>query len=201
MGIFRVPLPKNEPILNYAPGSAERALLEKELAHLKANPFEIPLVIGGADVTTGKKVDIFCPHNLKQKLGFYYQGSDVEVKKAVECALEAQKSWEHMPWEHRAAIFLKAAELLAGPHRHKMNAATMLAHSKNIYQAEIDAVCELVDFWRFNAYYMQQIYEIQPNNAQGIWDRLDHRPLEGFIYAVQFRVYQRQPADGPGHDG
>ncbi len=184
MSIFQVPFPVNEPILNYAPGSPERAQLEKELAALKANPCEIPLVIGGKDVKTGKKVDILCPHNLKKKLGFYYQGGEDEVKKAVDSAIEAQKSWEHMPWEHRASIFLKAAALLAGPYRHKMNAATMLAHSKNIFQAEIDAVCELVDFWRFNAYYMQQIYEIQPGNAPGIWDRLDHRPLEGFIFAV-----------------
>ncbi len=184
MGIFRVPIPQNEPILNYAPRSPERAALEKELAWLKENPFEIPLVVGGEEITTNKKVDIFCPHNLKQKLGFYYQGDENHVKRAVDCAVETQKSWEHMPWEHRASIFLKAAELLAGPYRHKMNAATMLAHSKNIFQAEIDAVCELVDFWRFNAYYMQQIYEIQPGNAPMIWDRLDHRPLEGFVFAV-----------------
>ncbi|UCG61435.1 MAG: L-glutamate gamma-semialdehyde dehydrogenase [Candidatus Zixiibacteriota bacterium] len=184
MSIFQVPFPKNEPILDYAPGSPERAELEKELAALKANPCEIPLVIGGKEIKTGKKVDIACPHKLSQKLGFYYQGGEGEVTKAVDCALEAQKSWEHMPWEHRASIFLKAAELLAGPYRHKMNAATMLAHSKTIFQAEIDAVCELVDFWRFNAFYMQQIYEIQPGNAPGIWDRLDHRPLEGFVFAV-----------------
>jgi len=184
MGIFRVPLPKNEPVLSYAPKTAERAQLEKELAYLKANPIEIPLVIGGQEIKTAKKVEVAAPHNLKLKLGTYYQGGEGEVKKAVDTALEAQKSWEHMPWEHRAAIFLKAADLLAGPYRHKINAATMLAHSKNIFQAEIDAVCELADFWRFNAYYMQQIYEIQPDNAPMIWDRLDHRPLEGFIFAV-----------------
>ncbi|MEW6411034.1 MAG: L-glutamate gamma-semialdehyde dehydrogenase [Candidatus Zixiibacteriota bacterium] len=184
MGIYRVPPPKNEPILAYAPGSPERAKLVKELAQLKANPLEIPLVINGRDVKTDKKIEITSPHNHSLKLGFYYQGSEAEVKKAVDAAIEAQKSWEHMPWEHRAAIFLKAADLLAGSYRHKMNAATMLAHSKTIFQAEIDCVCELVDFWRFNAYYMQQIYEIQPESAPMIWDRLDHRPLEGFIFAV-----------------
>ena len=184
MGIFKVPTPKNEPILAYTPGSPERAELEKELKFLKENPIDIPMFIGGEEVTTAKKIDIFSPHNLKQKLGAYYQGSEGEVKKAVETALLAQNGWEHTPWEHRAAIFLKAAELLAGPYRHKMNAATMLAHSKNIYQAEIDAVCELVDFLRYNAYYMQEIYHNQPGNAPGIWDRLDHRPLEGFIFAV-----------------
>ena len=184
MSIFRVPLPKNEPILSYIPGSPEHTELLKELTDLKANPFEIPMFIGGKEVKTDKKIDIFSPHNLSLKLGFYYQGGESEVKVAVDQAMEAQKSWEYMPWEHRAAIFLKAAELLAGPYRHKMNAATMLAHSKNVYQAEIDAVCELVDFWRFNAYYMQQIYEIQPGSAPQIWDRLDHRPLEGFVFAV-----------------
>ncbi len=184
MGIFKVPMPQNEPILNYAPGSSERAALEIELKKLKENPVEIPMFIDGKEVTTDTKVDIFAPHNLSLKLGFYYQGGEAEVKQAVDAALEAQTSWEATPWEHRAAIFLKAAELLAGPYRHHMNAATMLAHSKNIYQAEIDAVCELVDFFRFNAYYMQEIYHNQPGNAPMIWDRTDHRPLEGFIFAV-----------------
>ncbi len=184
MGIFKVPMPKNEPILNYAPGSAERAVLEIELKKLKNNPVEIPMFIGGEEIKTDTKVDIFAPHNHKLKLGFYYQGGEAEVQKAVDSALQAQNGWEATPWEHRAAIFLKAADLLAGPYRHKMNAATMLAHSKNIYQAEIDAVCELVDFFRYNAYYMQEIYHNQPGNAPGIWDRLDHRPLEGFIFAV-----------------
>ena len=184
MGIFRIPFPKNEPILNYAPGSSERAELTKALSELKANPMEIPMVIGGKEIKTDKKIDICSPHKLSQKLGFYYQGGESDVKAAVDSALTAQNGWEHTPWEHRAAIFLKAADLLAGPYRHIMNAATMLAHSKTIYQAEIDAVCELVDFFRFNAYYMMQIYQNQPENAPGIWDRLDHRPLEGFVFAV-----------------
>lgn len=184
MGIFRVPLPKNEPVRDYAAGSKDRAELEKAIAELKANPVEIPMVINGQEIKTDKKIDIFSPHDLSLKLGFYYQGSEADVKTAVDSALEAQNGWEHTPWEHRAAIFLKAADLLAGPYRHKMNAATMLAHSKNIFQAEIDAVCELVDFFRFNAYYMQQIYENQPDSAPGIWDRQEQRPLEGFIFAV-----------------
>ncbi len=184
MSRFNVPYPENEPILNYAPGSPERAELQKALANLKANQIEIPLVINGKEVMTDKKIDITAPHNHNLKLGFYYQGGEEEVAAAVEAAVEAQKTWALVPWEHRAAIFLKAADLLAGPYRHIMNAATMLAHSKTIYQAEIDAVCELVDFWRFNVHYMQEIYEIQPESAPGIWDRLDHRPLEGFIFAV-----------------
>ena len=184
MGIFRVPMPNNEPILDYAPGSAERTALEKELQYLKNNPVEIPMVIDGQDVKTETEIDIFAPHNHKLKLGFYYQGGKAEVQQAVNSALKAQKGWEATPWEHRAATFLKAAALLAGPYRHRMNAATMLAHSKNIFQAEIDAVCELVDFFRFNAYYMQEIYNNQPGNSPGVWNSTDHRPLEGFIFAV-----------------
>jgi len=184
MSSFRVPVPQNEPVLNYVPGSPEHVLLQQALDTLKNNPIEIPMVINGKEVTTGTKIDITSPHNHDLKLGAYSQGDANDVKSAVDAALEAQKTWALVPWEHRAAIFLKAAELLAGPYRHIMNAATMLAHSKNIYQAEIDAVCELVDFWRFNAFYMQQIYEVQPESARGIWDRMDHRPLEGFVFAV-----------------
>ena len=184
MSIYNIPVPENEPILDYAPGSPEKIELEKALAELKANPVEIPMFINGEEVRTDTKIEITSPHNHNLKLGFYYQGGEAEVKKAVDSALEAQKTWALVPWEHRAAIFLKAAELIAGPYRAKINAATMLAHSKNIFQAEIDAVCELVDFLRFNAYYMQQIYEIQPESAPMIWDRLEHRPLEGFIFAV-----------------
>ena len=184
MSIFRVPPPKNEPVRDYAPGSADRAALTKALAELKSKPLDIPLVIGGRPVATGKKIEVRSPHNLKLVLGHYHQGGAAEVKQAVEAALEAQITWAHMPWEHRAAIFLKAADLLTGPYRHIMNAATMLAHSKTIYQAEIDGVCELADFWRFNVAYMQQIYEFQPNSSPTVWNRLDHRPLEGFIFTV-----------------
>lgn len=184
MSVFQVPYPVNEPIKSYAPGTVERAELEVALEYLKANPVEIPMVIDGEDVKTDKKIIITAPHNHEMNLGYYYQGGESDVKDAVDTAMGAYKTWSMVPWEHRAAIFLKAADLLAGPYRAIVNAATMLAHSKNIYQAEIDAVCELVDFWRYNAYYMNEIYKVQPGNAPTIWDRLDHRPLEGFVFAV-----------------
>lgn len=184
MGIYRVPPPKNEPVMSYAPGSAEREGIKKALAELKANPVEIPMYINGQEVRAGKKLEIRSPHNHNLVLGHYWQGGETEVKAAVDASMEAAKTWAYMPWEQRAAIFLKAAELMAGPYRYTMNAAAMLAHSKNIFQAEIDAVCELVDFFRFNAHFMQQIYDIQPLSSAGIWDRTDHRPLEGFIFAV-----------------
>ncbi|MEW5796769.1 MAG: L-glutamate gamma-semialdehyde dehydrogenase [Candidatus Zixiibacteriota bacterium] len=184
MSLFRVPEPKNEPVRDYAPGSADRAALVKAIAELKAHPIEITSIIGGKEIKGGKKIEIRCPHNFKQLLGYYYQVTQAEVKQAVDSALEAQITWAHMPWEHRAAIFLKAADLLTGPYRHISNAACMLAHSKTIFQAEIDAVCELADFWRFNAYYMQQIYEFQPASSPTVWNRTDHRPLEGFIFCV-----------------
>jgi len=182
--MYRVPVPQNEPILSYAPRSPERAELEKALTELKAQTLEIPMVINGEEVKTDTKIEIRSPHKHSQLLGYYYQGGEKEVQRAVESAVEAQKTWAHMPWEQRSAIFLKAADLIAGPYRHMINAATMLAHSKTIFQAEIDAVCELVDFYRFNCYFAQQIYNIQPDNAPHIWDRLDHRPLEGFVFAV-----------------
>lgn len=184
MGIYRVPAPRNEPVLNYAPGSPERKAIQQALAELKSKPLDIPMLINGREVRTGQKLPISSPHNHKLVLGHYYQGGKPEIESAIETALSAQQQWSDIPWEHRAAIFLKAAELLAGPYRYIMNAAAMLAHSKNIFQAEIDAACELIDFWRFNAFYMQEIYDIQPGNANGIWDRMDHRPLEGFIFAV-----------------
>jgi 1-pyrroline-5-carboxylate dehydrogenase len=179
-----VPTPVNEPVRDYAPGSADRTALKAALAELKKNPLAIPMMIGGKPMTTSKQVAIRAPHNHKLVLGHYYQGGAKEIRAAVSAATRAQRTWAEMPWEHRAAIFLKAADLLAGPYRHVVNAATMLAHSKTIFQAEIDAVCELVDFWRFNAHFMQQIYDVQPQSSRGIWDRMDHRPLEGFVFAV-----------------
>ncbi|MBD3401856.1 L-glutamate gamma-semialdehyde dehydrogenase [candidate division GN15 bacterium] len=184
MGIFRVPTPKNEPNLGYGPGSPERKRLEAELKRLKSQKFEIPLVINGEDVTAKDQIEIRSPHKLDQVLGSYHQGGAEEVKKAVDAALEAQKTWQHVPWEHRAAIFLKIADLIAGPYRETMNAACMLAHSKTIHQAEIDAVCELVDFLRFNVYYMTEIYRMQPISSDTVWNRVDYRPLEGFVFAV-----------------
>lgn len=184
MSNFRVPMPVNEPIHSYAPGSDDHKALMQALQQLKEGPLDIPMVIDGNDVVTDKKIEIKSPHNHSLTLGHYYQGGADEVKSAIDSAVKSQTTWAHFPWNHRAAIFLKAADLLAGTYRHVMNAATMLAHSKNVFQAEIDAVCELVDFWRFNAYYMQQIYDIQPGSAPMIWDRIDHRPLEGFVFAV-----------------
>ncbi|MEW5994902.1 MAG: L-glutamate gamma-semialdehyde dehydrogenase [Candidatus Zixiibacteriota bacterium] len=182
--MYRVPTPNNEPVRSYAPGTSDRAELEKALKELKKQQFDIPMVIGGEEIRTDAKIEIRSPHRHPQVLGQYHQGTEKEVALAVEAALEAQKTWAHTPWEQRAAVFLKAADLLAGPYRHIMNAATMLAHSKTIFQAEIDGVCELVDFWRFNCYFAQQIYDIQPTNAPQVWDRIDHRPLEGFVFAV-----------------
>jgi 1-pyrroline-5-carboxylate dehydrogenase len=171
-------------VRDYAPGSADRAALELALADLARHPIEIPMMIGGQAVATGQRTAIRAPHNHRLLLGHYHMGGKTEIKAAVAAALKAQASWAALPWQHRAAIFLKAADLLTGPYRHYMNAATMLAHSKNIFQAEIDAVCELADFWRFNAHFMQQIFDVQPESPRGVWNRTDHRPLEGFIFAV-----------------
>jgi 1-pyrroline-5-carboxylate dehydrogenase len=184
MSSFRVPQPENEPVRSYEPGSPDHAALTAALAALKQSPLEIPLVIGGKAITTGKRIAITAPHNHELVLGRYHQGGVPEIKAAVAAALKAQRTWMDLPWEHRAAVFLKAADLLTGPYRHTMNAATMLAHSKNVYQAEIDCVCELADFWRFNAHFMQQIHALQPQSSSGTWNRTEHRPLEGFVFAV-----------------
>jgi 1-pyrroline-5-carboxylate dehydrogenase len=185
MGNYRIAEPKNEPIYGYAPGSPEREKLKAALAELKSQQIEIPLVIDGKEIRTEKKVPITAPHDHSLVLGYAYHGTRQETQLAIDSALKAHLTWAAMPKHHRAAIFLKAADLLAGKYRYIVNAATMLAHSKNAYQAEIDAVCELVDFFRFNAYYMQTICDLQPINPDpAIWNRLDYRPLEGFIFAV-----------------
>ncbi|MCJ7507154.1 MAG: L-glutamate gamma-semialdehyde dehydrogenase [candidate division Zixibacteria bacterium] len=182
---YRIPQPTNEPVKSYAPGSPEREMLKKALGELKSKQIEVPLVIDGKEIRTDKKVKITAPHDHNLVLGYAYHGTKKEFQMAIDSALKAQKMWATMPTEQRVAIFLKAADLLAGPYRYIMNAATMLAHSKNAFQAEIDAVCELVDFFRFNAYYMQMISDIQPINPDPtIWNRLDYRPLEGFIFAI-----------------
>ncbi len=182
--IFRVPKAINEPIKGYAPGSPERAALKRAIADLKSTTVDIPMFIGGKEVRTGKTVSIHPPHELKHTLGVYHQGDGTHVAQAIAAALEAKAQWENTSWEERAAIFLKAAELLAGPYRYKMNAATMLGQSKNPFQAEIDAACELIDFWRFNAEFMQQVYTDQPESAAGTWNRMEHRALEGFVFAL-----------------
>ncbi|PKK83623.1 MAG: 1-pyrroline-5-carboxylate dehydrogenase [candidate division Zixibacteria bacterium HGW-Zixibacteria-1] len=184
MGNFKVPIPKNEPVLDYKPGSAERAGIDKAVADLKAQKIDVPMVIGGQEIRVGDPIKITSPHDHSLELGQYYQGGKEQIEMAINAAAKAKKDWEFLPWEEKAAIFLKAADLLTGPYRYKMNAATMLAHSKSIFQAEIDAVCELADFFRYNVYYAEQIFNMQPDNAKGIWDRLDYRPLEGFIFAV-----------------
>ncbi len=181
---FFVPEPSNEPILNYAPGSPERAELKAKLEELKSQQIEAPLIIGGKEVRSGKTAELRVPHDHSLKLGVYHKAGEKEVQMAVEAALEAQKTWANMPWEHRVSIFLKAAELLAGPWRATLNAATMLGQSKTVFQAEIDAACELIDFWRFNAYYLTQLMAEQPESAPGIWNRVEYRPLEGFVFAV-----------------
>jgi 1-pyrroline-5-carboxylate dehydrogenase len=184
-GFFSVPQPQNEPVLNYGPGSAERKALKTALEEARAKVVAIPMYIGGQEVHTGKQLEIRPPHDHQHLLATFPEGDAATVTAAIDAALAAKANWENLPWEQRAAIFLKAADLLAGPYRAKVNAATMLGQSKNAYQAEIDAACELIDFLRFNVYYMTEIYAQQPPiNPKGIWNRLEQRPLEGFVFAL-----------------
>ncbi len=183
-GIFHIPEPKNEPIKSYGPKSEEKTKLKEEIKRQKSQPIEIPLIIGGKEIRTGNMGKAVCPHNHGHILANYHRAGKEEAHLAVKSALAAKDEWELMPYESRAAIFLKAAELLAGKYRYVINAATMLNQSKNAYQAEIDSACELIDFWRFNPYWAQFIYSQQPNNLQGIWNRMEHRPLEGFVFAI-----------------
>ena len=182
--MFTTPHPINEPILGYAPGSPEKTALKAKLAELGGSVLDIPLVIGGKEVRTGKTIDVTSPHDHRKLLAKVHQAGPAEVKAAVASAVEAQKWWQHTKWEDRAAIFLKAADLLAGPWRATITAATMWGQSKTAHQAEIDASCELIDFWRFNVHYAERLYQEQPISDKGMWNRLDHRPLEGFIYAI-----------------
>ena len=182
--ISQVPFPTNEPILSYAPGSNERQEVQKLYRQLYKANIDIPMRIGSRDIRSGIIANMNPPHDHKHSLGTYHKAEAKHVKEAIEASLKAKKAWSKMHWESRASIFLKAAELVAGPYRAKINAATMLAQSKTIHQAEIDAACEYIDFLRFNAYFMQEIYENQPENSQGIWNRISYRPLEGFVYAV-----------------
>jgi len=182
--IFEVPFPTNEPILAYAPNSKEKAELKKALEELAKNPVEIPLMIGSEAVKTGDVEEIRSPHNKSLVLGKYHKAGEKEIKKIIEVALEARKKWSEMEWYDRASIFLRSAELLATKYRYIMNAATMHGQSKTAFQAEIDSACELIDFLRFNTYYMQEIYKEQPWSSKGIWNRVEYRPMEGFIFAV-----------------
>lgn len=181
---FKVPLPVNEPVKSYKPGSPEREELKKKIAELKSQQVEIPLIIGGKEIRTGNTEEIRIPHNHSHILGVYHKASKKEVDMAIEAALEARKEWAEMPWEHRVSVFLKMAELLAGPWRATLNAATMLGQSKTVHQAEIDSAAELVDFYRFNSYYFAKLMEDQPFSSAGIWNRMEYRPLEGYIFAV-----------------
>jgi 1-pyrroline-5-carboxylate dehydrogenase len=182
--IFNVPQVFNEAVLNYAPGSPEKIALKSALAEAQNGHRDIAMTIGGKAVSTENKVAITPPHEHKHVIGHFSKGNSKHVSMAVEAALKAKKDWENMGWHHRAAIFLKAADLLSGPYRQKMNASTMLAQSKNAYQSEIDAVAELADFWRFNVQFMTDLYQNQPISARGQWNRLDYRPLEGFVFAL-----------------
>jgi len=183
-GFFVVPTPVNEPILNYAPGSKERELLKAAIAEARAKTLDIPMYIGGEEVRSGKTVSIHPPHDHQHTLGHYHQGDKSHIEAAINAALKAKTDWANMPWEQRAAIFLKAAELIAGPYRYKLNAATMLGQSKNAFQAEIDSACEIIDFLRYNVQYMSEIYAQQVGSAKGIWNRIEQRPLEGFVFAL-----------------
>lgn len=182
--IFTLKRPENEPVLSYKPGSKERKELKEKMAELKEEVVEIPLIIGGKEVKTGDLGEIRIPHDHKHLLAKYHKAGEKEVKMAIEAAREAKYEWENTPWERRAAIFQKAAALLAGPHRALLNAATMLGQSKNVFQAEIDSACELVDFLRFNTYFMTEIYQDQPESTPEIIDQMEYRPLEGFVFAV-----------------
>ena len=183
-GFFQVPVAYNEPIKTFAPGSPEREAVLAQYKSYYHGTVDVPMYINGKEVRTGNTRNMTPPHDHKHVVGQYHIGEQKHVQEAIETALEARTQWAAMPWEQRAAIFLKAAELLAGPYRAKINAATMIAQSKTIHQAEIDAACELIDFLRFNVSYMQEIYEQQPESAEGIWNRVEYRPLEGFVYAI-----------------
>jgi len=183
-GFYTIPEPKNEPIFDYEPGSMQRGELKKAIEKLRSGKADIPMYIGGEEVRTNNKIRISPPHDHKHTLGFFHVGDKNHVEQAVNAALNAKSSWTSMSWEQRAAIFLRAADLVSGPYRYILNAATMLGQSKNPFQSEIDAVAEYADFLRFNAHYMEQIYKVQPISPALTWNRLEYRPLEGFVFAI-----------------
>tara|TARA_Y200000002_G_scaffold67752_1_gene52622 strand:- start:1236 stop:2861 length:1626 start_codon:yes stop_codon:yes gene_type:complete len=181
---FEVPVPINEPVKDYRDGSQEKKELLDTLSSMKKNIVDIPMIIGGDEIRTSKKINIHCPHNHKLELGTFSEGDSTHVKMAIDAALKAKKEWSSMPWQSRASIFLKAAELIAGPYRSKINASTMLGQSKNVFQAEVDAACEFIDFLNFNGSYMEEIYKNQPESSDGMWNRMEYRSLEGFVFAI-----------------
>lgn len=183
-GFFNVPVAVNEPVKGYAPGSPEREELLAMYAKMFHSNIDVPMHINGEEVRTGNTKNITPPHDYKHVVGQYHTAEKLHVDSAITTALAAREAWSNVSWMERASIFLKAAELLAGPYRAKMNAATMIAQSKNVHQAEIDAACEMIDFFRFNVQYMTDIFKDQPASAPGIWNRVEYRPLEGFVYAI-----------------
>jgi 1-pyrroline-5-carboxylate dehydrogenase len=183
-GLFRPPAPQNEPVKDYAPGSRERESIRRRLQEMQRERLEIPLVIGGEDVRTGQTREAVMPHDKEHVLADVHQGGAAEVERAIGAAASAWEDWHRTPWEDRAAVFLRAAELLSGPWRDTLTAATMLGQSKTVHQAEIDAACELIDFWRWNVEFMLRIYADQPASSPGVWNRMEYRPLEGFVFAV-----------------
>ncbi len=183
-GTFQPPARQNEPVREYRPNSPERKAVQEALKAARSREIDIPMYIGADEVRTSTKIRMSPPHDHAYTLGYFSEGDATHVQQAIDAALAAKENWSKLPWEHRAAIFLKAADLLAGPYRAEINAATMLGQSKNVYQAEIDAACELIDFLRFNVQYMAEIYSQQPNSSPGVWNRLEYRPLEGFVFAL-----------------
>ena len=184
LGYFSYPLPANEPVLNYSAGSNEKTILKKTLSELKKEPADIPMYIGSREVRTGKKTAIHPPHEINHILGYFHEGNEKHIQQAIDAALAAKAAWADMSWENRAHIFLKAADLIATKYRSYMNGTTMLGQSKNAYQAEIDSACELIDFLRFNVHYLSEIYKQQPVSSAGIHNRMEWRPLEGFVLAI-----------------
>lgn len=183
-GVFNVPIATNEPVLSYAPGTAEREEVLATYNNMYNSKIDVPMYIGSEKIMTDNTSNINPPHDHQHVIGQFSYAEESHVKKAIDAALESREAWANMPWEQRVSIFLKAAELLAGPFRARINAATMLAQSKNVFQAEIDAACELIDFFKFNAEYVTQLYQEQPESAPGMWNRLEHRSLEGFVFAI-----------------
>ena len=183
-GFFKVPPAINEPVLSYAPGSVERENVLKAYKYMYNSTIEVPMYINGKNIKTGQTQTMSPPHDHQHVVGIYHTANKSHVEQAISTALEARKTWSQLPWEQRAGIFLKAAELIAGPYRAKINAATMIAQSKTVHQAEIDAACEFIDFLRFNVQFMTEIYNDQPQSTNATWNRIEYRPLEGFTYAV-----------------
>ena len=183
-GFYKVPKPYNEIVKSYAPGTPERKEIKETILKMRSEEVDIPMVIGGKRVKTDNRISISPPHDLAHTLGYYYMGDGTHVNMAIEAALSARPGWQALEWQDRAAIFLRAADLISGPYRARINAATMLAQSKTVHQAEIDAACEFADFLRFNVHFMSEIYKQQPISSPGIWNRIEYRPLEGFIYAL-----------------